>query len=78
MVTDCLPLLIDVRQVSQMLSCSPRHVYRLSERGAMPKAIKLGGLNRWDRGELERWVRDQTPGTPSKSRPRAVQRRRTP
>lgn len=78
MVTDCPQLLIDVKQVAQMLSCSPRHVYRLSDRGAMPKAIKLGGLNRWDRGELEKWVRDQSPAPPSKTRPRTVQSRRTP
>lgn len=71
MVTDCLPLLVDVREVSRMLSCSPRHVYRLADRGAIPKAIKLGGLRRWDRGELERWVHEQNP---SNTRPLGVHR----
>lgn len=42
--------LITVRQVAALLGCSARHVYRLSDRGAMPRPVKLGDvLVRWNR-----------------------------
>jgi len=53
--------LLDVRQVAAMLGCSARHVYRLADRGAMPRPVKLGGLVRWCRAALEIWVADGCP-----------------
>ena len=54
-----LPALLTVRQVAVMLGCSARHVYRLSDRGAMPRPTKLGDvLVRWNRSEIEQWVTD--------------------
>lgn len=41
--------LLTVRQVAALLGCSARHVYRLSDRGAMPRPVKLGNLVRWNR-----------------------------
>ena len=53
------PALLTVRQVAAMLGCSARHVYRLSDRGAMPRPTKLGDvLVRWNRSEIESWLRD--------------------
>lgn len=48
--------LLDVDSVARMLSCSPRHVYRLRDGGRMPASVKLGGLVRWNRAEIEQWV----------------------
>ena len=53
------PALLTVRQVAAMLGCSARHVYRLSDRGAMPRPAKLGDvLVRWSRADIESWIAD--------------------
>ena len=54
--------LLDVRGVAAILVCSPRHVYRMSDLGAMPRPRRLGALVRWSRLEIEAWV---TAGCPS-------------
>ena len=50
--------LLDVKQVAAMLCCSPRHVYRMSDAGAMPRPRHVGALVRWCRSEIEQWVAD--------------------
>jgi len=51
------PTMLTVRQVAAMLGCSARHVYRLSDRGVMPRPSKLGDvLVRWSRAEIESWI----------------------
>jgi excisionase family DNA binding protein len=52
------PALLDVRQVSTLLGCSPRTVYRLADAGKMPRPRRLGSLVRWSRDELTEWLRD--------------------
>ena len=37
----------DVNAVAELCGCSPRHVYRLSDRAAMPRPIRIGALVRW-------------------------------
>jgi excisionase family DNA binding protein len=59
---DASAKLLDVRAVAEMLDCSQRHVYRLSDAGRMPAPIKLGALVRWNRAAVESWI-DQ--GAPS-------------
>ena len=48
--------LLDVQAVAEMLGCSPRHVYRLSDAGRMPAPLKLGpwsdGRNRQSKNGL--------------------------
>lgn len=53
--------LLDVKQVSSLLRVSPRHIYRLSDMGAMPKGIRLGGSRRWVASEIELWLADGCP-----------------
>ena len=53
--------LFDVKQVAAMLCCSPRHVYRMSDAGAMPRPRHVGALVRWCRSEIEQWVADGCP-----------------
>ncbi len=48
--------LLDVAAVAEMLGCSQRHVYRLSDAGRMPTPVKLGALVRWNRAAVESWI----------------------
>jgi len=48
--------LIDVQQLAELLSCSTRHVYRLSDAGKMPGPVRLGSLVRWNRAAIEEWI----------------------
>lgn len=57
--------LLTVRQVAALLGCSARHIYRLADRGAMPRPVKFGDvLVRWNRriGDattgIEDWIAD--------------------
>ena len=50
--------LLDVGEVAELLNCSRRHVYRLSDAGRMPPPVKLGALVRWRRAELLSWMED--------------------
>ena len=55
------PALLDVRAVAMLLDCSPRHVYRMSDAGRMPKPVRVGALVRWNRAALEAWIADGCP-----------------
>jgi excisionase family DNA binding protein len=50
--------LLDVKAVGQLLGCSARHVYRLSDSGKMPRPMKLGALVRWNRSAVLAWIAD--------------------
>src|SRR4051794_24479932 len=49
---------IPVNLVSQLLSCSGRHVWRLVDAGLMPAPLQIGRLRRWRVGTLRAWIRD--------------------
>lgn len=53
--------LMTVEAVASMLAISTRHVYRLADSGRMPRPVKLGGANRWNRDTLEAWINDGCP-----------------
>lgn len=53
---DASAKLLDVQSVAEMLGCSARHVYRLSDAGRMPAPVKLGALVRWNRAAVEDWI----------------------
>ena len=55
-------LVWDVQAVAEMLGCSTRHVYRLSDAGRMPAPVHLGRLVRWSTSAIQEWI-DQ--GCPS-------------
>ena len=54
--------LLDVQEVANLLGCSDRHVYRMVDKGRMPKPVKLGSLNRWPTKAIDEWI---TAGCPS-------------
>ncbi|MBL9080504.1 MAG: helix-turn-helix domain-containing protein [Planctomycetales bacterium] len=49
-------LLLDVRAVASMLSCSTRHVYRMADVGRIPRPVHLGAAVRWSREALIDWI----------------------
>ncbi|GMU81503.1 MAG: hypothetical protein AMXMBFR47_13740 [Planctomycetota bacterium] len=48
--------LIAVDAVAKLCDCSPRHIYRLSAEGLMPRSVRLGKTARWRRSEIQRWI----------------------
>jgi excisionase family DNA binding protein len=50
------PAMLDVQAVAEMLGCSQRHVYRLSDAGRMPSPVKLGSLSRWSAVAIREWI----------------------
>ena len=54
-------VLSSVGEVAEMLCCSERHVYRMSDSGQMPRPVKVGRLVRWRRDEVLEWVADGCP-----------------
>lgn len=53
--------LLSVREVADLLGCSARHVYRMTDAGRMPPPVRLGSLVRWPRATLEEWVANGCP-----------------
>lgn len=56
--------LLDVSEVAELLRCSKRHVYRLSESGRMPAPLKLGHLIRWRDIDVQEWIAAGCPSVP--------------
>jgi excisionase family DNA binding protein len=54
-------VMLTVADVAAMLACSTKTVYRLVDRGAIPRPVRLGGMLRWHRAQLERWLADGCP-----------------
>lgn len=44
--------LIDAEEVSRLLGISPRTVWRLKDRGKLPKPVSIGSLVRWRKAEI--------------------------
>jgi len=64
-VIDASIRLIAITEVAELLSCSSRHVQRLTDTGRMPAPIKLGHhLTRWNLAELQHWIQQGCPEQP--------------
>lgn len=55
------PLLIDSRQVGELLNLSTRTVWRLLSAGKLPKPVRIGRSVRWSRSDLETWIANGCP-----------------
>lgn len=53
--------LLSVKAVASLLGVSSRQVYRLTDRGCMPRPVRLGVLVRWRRAELLDWITSGCP-----------------
>lgn len=58
-----IPKLLCVQEVAELLHCSIRHVYRLSESDQMPRPLKIGSLNRWSQSAIEDWINSGCPAS---------------
>jgi len=50
------PATYDVRDIAALLSCSERTARRHADQGIIPRPMKLGGLLRWNRAEIDAWL----------------------
>jgi excisionase family DNA binding protein len=57
------PLLIDSRQVGELLNLSTRTVWRLLSAGKLPQPVRIGRSVRWSRSDLETWIANGCPET---------------
>ncbi len=58
------PLLVSRRGLAQMLAVSVPTIDRMRAAGKLPRGIKIGGSLRYDRREIEKWLRHRrTDGT---------------
>ena len=56
---DCV--LVSCRELAQMLSLSPRTVWRLLSAGKIPRPIRIGGSIRWAESTILAWLQADAP-----------------
>jgi excisionase family DNA binding protein len=49
-------MLLNVKQVAQLLGCAWRTVLRHADQGVIPWGVKIGSLRRWNEAEIKDWV----------------------
>lgn len=54
-------VMLTTANVADMLACSTKTIYRLNDRGAMPRPVRLGGILRWHRPRIEQWIAEGCP-----------------
>lgn len=55
-------LLVTAKELSEMLSVSPRHIWRMKAAGKLPRAFEIGHCVRWKLVDISDWL---TMGCPS-------------
>ena len=55
------PLLIPAERVAELLGISKRTLWRLLSAGRLPEPVRLGGVVRWNQGELQDWIEQGCP-----------------
>ena len=50
------PLLVDVKRLAKMLSCSVRSVWRLNASGKTPSPVRVGRSVRWSMDTIRTWI----------------------
>ncbi len=51
--------ILTVREVAALLKINEKTAYKLAAKGEIP-GFKVGGSWRFDRGEIENWIKRQT------------------
>jgi predicted DNA-binding transcriptional regulator AlpA len=47
------PALLDVKAVAALFQSSPATIWRRVNDGTMPRPVRIGGMTRWVRGEID-------------------------
>ena len=63
------PEYLTAEEVATLLRASPKTVYRIAKADATMPVLKLGGLVRFPRERLERWLRAREQGRPRMRKP---------
>ncbi|MGE0534951.1 MAG: helix-turn-helix transcriptional regulator [Pirellulales bacterium] len=45
-----------MREVGRLCAISAPHIYRLCDAGKMPRPLKVGRANRWNRAAIVAWI----------------------
>lgn len=53
--------LLDANQLAALFGCSVDQVHNLDASRICPRHVRLGGLKRWDREVIERWLEGGCP-----------------
>lgn len=48
--------LITAEDLAKLLAVSVRHIWRMADSGALPRALRLGRCVRWRRADIEEWI----------------------
>jgi predicted DNA-binding transcriptional regulator AlpA len=56
--TDLADRLLGIPEVAGACGVSPRSVRRYFESGRMPRPVKVSGLIRWRKSDIEAWLAD--------------------
>jgi excisionase family DNA binding protein len=65
--------MMNVRELAEILRCSPRTVHRLVDAGRAPAPCRLGALVRWSSDAIETWI---AAGCPTCRKPKGRQNSR--
>lgn len=55
-VTKQSAMLINAKELAEMLSVSARHIWRMKATGKLPKAVEIGNCIRWKLVEISDWL----------------------
>ena len=47
------PILLDVKAVAALFQSSPATIWRRVNDGTMPRPVRIGGMTRWARDEID-------------------------
>ena len=50
------PVLLTVEELSSLLGISIRTIWRRESTGDIPVPVRIGGLVRWRRAEIDNWI----------------------
>ena len=61
-------VLLNVEDLSSLLGISVRTIWRRESTGDVPKPVRIGGLVRWRRSDIDAWIEAGCPKTELKNR----------
>jgi excisionase family DNA binding protein len=48
--------MLTAEEIARLVNCSPRTVHRLADEGVIPRPVRIGGMLRWRRPDIEGWI----------------------